>query len=184
MHLGALNPRDLPREILVDEQTTRPIEPTAPKKKGRPTRLDKAKKTKAVLHNLEKWLENTSEMPFAAITQDMATTSELIPTGKTEVEATLGHYQNAKSHLLNSINFRAQSSGASERHAAFQQANQFVLDRLKETEELLGSDGVSLPNDPNAALARVERAVKEFIEAKEEGQAGGILNLLAVRNGF
>jgi len=184
-HLGALNPRDLPREIFVDEQTIRPVDPTVPKKKkGRPTRLDKAKKAKAELHNLEKWLDNASEMPLAAITQDLASTSEVTPAGKTEVEATLGHYQNSKSHLLNSINFRAPSGGASERYTAFQQANQFVLGRLKEAEELLDPDGASLSNDPNAVLARVERAVKEFIEAKEEGQGKGILNLLAVQNGL
>jgi hypothetical protein len=150
-----------------------------PKKKGRPTRLDKVKKAKGVLHNLEMWLENTSgsQMPPAAIAPDLASTSETTPTAKTEVEATLGHYQNSKSYLLNRIDFRAQSGGASERYTAFQQANQFVLDRLKAMEELLASDGISLSNDPNAVLARVEHAVKEFIEA-DEGHGGGILGLL------
>jgi hypothetical protein len=179
-HLRALNPRDLPREIFVDEETIVPVDSAAPKKKGRPTRLDKAKKAKAVLHNLENWLENTScsQMPPTAIIPDLASTSEENRTAKTEVETTLGYYQNSKSHLLNGIDFRAQSGGASERYTAFQRANQFVLDRLKETEELLASDGVTLRKDPNAVLARVERAVKDFIEAEEEGQGGGILGLL------
>lgn len=156
------------------------VDPAAPKKKGRPTRLDKAKKVKASLHNLERRLEDPScQISTAAIPLGLACPSEANDTVKTQVEATLVQYLNSKSQLLSRIDLRAQSGGPSERYTFFQQANQFVLDRLKATEELLASDGVSL-NDPNAVLARVERAVKEFIEAEEDGQGqgGGLLSLL------
>lgn len=179
-HLHALNPRDLPREVFVDEETVMLVDPAAPKKKGRPTRLDKAKKVKASLHNLERRLEDPScQISTAAIPLGLACPSEANDTVKTQVEATLVQYLNSKSQLLSRIDLRAQSGGPSERYTFFQQANQFVLDRLKATEELLASDGVSL-NDPNAVLARVERAVKEFIEAEEDGQGqgGGLLSLL------
>jgi hypothetical protein len=155
------------------------VDAMAPKRKGRPTKLDRARKAKAVLQNLERWLENTpcSQMPPAALSSDLAPTSEANLIAKSEVEATLGHYLDSKSHLLNILDSPAQSGEASERHAAFQQANQFVLNRLKETEEFLAPDGVSFSTDPNAALSRVECAVQEFIETNK-GSQGGILGLL------
>jgi hypothetical protein len=173
-HLCALNPRDLPREIFIDKETITPGDLAARKRKGRPTRLDKVKKAKVVLYNLERWLEDTScsQLP-PALTQDLA--SEENRTAKNEVETTLGHYQNLKSYLLNGINFRTQSGELSERYTAVQRANEFVLDRLKATQELLASDGVLLSNNLNT-VARVEHAVKDFIEG--EGQGGGILSLL------
>lgn len=177
-HLRALTPRDLPREIYIDEGTVIPVDPTAPKKKGRPTRLDKARKAKVVLHDLERWLENTpcSQMPPAALSSDLVSVLEANPAAKSEVEATLGHYQNSKSRLLDILDSPAQSGEASEPYAALQQANQFVLDRLKATEELLASDGVSFSTDPTA-LSRVECAVEVFVEANK-GSQGGILGFV------
>lgn len=151
-----------------------PADSTAPKKKGRPTRLDKAKKAKAAVHNLNRWLENasSSQLPPAAIT---SATSESNLTAKTETEATLRHYQNEKLRMLDRIDLRAQPG---EGYTPFQQANQFVLDRLKAAEEFMASDGVPLSTDTNAGLARVERAVKESINAEDEGQGRSALGLL------
>lgn len=64
--LGTLNPRDLPREIFVDESSVHAVGSTAPKKKGRPTKRDKAKKARKTLNELEEWL--TQEPPTGSTT--------------------------------------------------------------------------------------------------------------------
>lgn len=157
-----------------------PVDPTVPRKKGRPTRLDKAKKAKSVLHNLERWLQDTSnsQTPSTTAPPDLTSASRASHTATTETEATLARYRDSKSRLLSKMDFHERSGGASQRRTAFRQANQFVLDRLKTAEELLASDDGSSSNGPNAVLARVEHAVKEFIEAEEEGRKVGILGLL------
>lgn len=64
--LGTLNPRDLPREIFVDESSIHAVGSTAPKKKGRPTKRDKAKKARKTLNGLEEWLKQ--ELPMDSTT--------------------------------------------------------------------------------------------------------------------
>ncbi|KAF9566161.1 hypothetical protein CPC08DRAFT_815047 [Agrocybe pediades] len=51
--LGALNPRDLPREIIVDDDTA--MSEDGQKRKGRPARREKAKKARLALDSLDEW---------------------------------------------------------------------------------------------------------------------------------
>lgn len=160
--LGALRPRDLPREIFVDEATILPTDLNAPRKKGRPTRRDKAKKATAALDSLDKWLEKMPQIPTAP------------QSSRTPPRNTLEPYQIKKSLVLDAI---YASSDASDKRSSIEQANQFVLDRLKEAEQLVSADVIGAPmkGNLNAGLARAERAVGTF-DAYTDG--GGILGLL------
>ncbi|RDB29663.1 hypothetical protein Hypma_015696 [Hypsizygus marmoreus] len=167
--LGPLNPRDLPREIFLDEVTILPVDLTAPKKKGRPTKRDKAKKAKTALEELEKWLDQTA----GTTPQDSSSpwTFPAEDTHETVTQATLEHYQAQKSHLLDSIDSHQQRMD-------IEKANEFVLERLKATEELVSVNGtLSTGANDVAGVARVERAAIEFTNA-EGSHGGGVLSLL------
>jgi hypothetical protein len=82
--LGTLNPRDLPREIFVDERSVDAVELTAPKKKGRPTKRDKAKKARKALNELEEWL---TQEPLTGSTTAM----DEYQSFKQELMATVDH---------------------------------------------------------------------------------------------
>lgn len=161
--LGALQPRDLPREIFVDEATILPTDLNAPKKKGRPTRRDKAKKATAALDSLNTWLEKTPQIPTAPG-----------QSSRTPTTNTLELYQIQKSLMLDAV---YAFPATSDEQSSIERANRFVLDRLKAAEELVSADvfGTSMEGNPNAGLARVERVV-EAVDATD--RRSGILSLL------
>ncbi|KAF9462096.1 hypothetical protein BDZ94DRAFT_1309924 [Collybia nuda] len=160
---GALQPRDLPREIFVDETTVLPTELNAPKKRGRPTRRDKVKKAAAALNVLNEWLEAAPETATTGF-------SPRIPT-----KHTLDHYKSQKSDMLDAIYASPATPGE---RSSIEQANIFVLDRLKAAEELVSIDvfTASTERNLNAGLARAERATDAHDTYTEK--RGGILSLL------
>ncbi|GLB35996.1 hypothetical protein LshimejAT787_0302840 [Lyophyllum shimeji] len=176
--LGPLNPRNIPREIFVDEKSILPLDPNAPKKKGRPTKRDKAKKARLALDNLDKWLEATSAPLPTLSGAPSSPTSEEIPVHH-PLASSLKLYQTEKSRILDSLDTPSSSSTLS-LHAGMtvEKANQFVLDRLKAAEGLFALDTFLAKGDEPAGVARVERAVRELGVAKTSGRSGGALNLL------
>lgn len=149
----------------MDEATVLPTDLNAPKKKGRPTRREKAKKAKVALDGLDKWLDKTS--PILPMTSGRGF--------RTSTTTTLEQYQLHKSLMLNAA---YTSPDTSDERSAIERANLFVLDRLKTAEELVSADIFSTLTEGNlnAGLARVERAVGAF-DAHAD-RRGGILSLL------
>lgn len=174
-NLGPLNPRNLPREISINDAFALPIDPNAPKKKGRPTKRDKARKTRSALDSLGKWLDKTTDFPAYDA-----------PTSITEYDYTtmaypssLRQYQIEKSRLLESI--KSDSHPESSRaQLVVEQANRFVLDRLKLANQLESVPGL-LSSTENANVARVECAVTELSHAAGNRWGGGALSLLGGR---
>ena len=95
------NPRELPREQVTDDASDLSLE-TGKRKRGRPSKQDKAKRNKAILGKLERW-------------PDLAPSQE-----------TLGHYRERKMTLLESLLPTEQG------RSAVQRASAAVLERLRE----------------------------------------------------
>ncbi|KAG6832270.1 hypothetical protein H0H92_003503 [Tricholoma furcatifolium] len=168
---GPLNPRDLPREIFVEEGAFVSVDLNAPKKKGRPTRREKSKKAKLGLDNLDKWLLDAPPLS--------STTSTGSPDLHSPLGSTLRHYQTQKARILGYIDQQAAHTSSSfHTSMAIQKSNDFVLERLKAAEGLFSTE-LSLTHDNEmVGLTRVERAVKELSETRGLGKEGGALNLL------
>ncbi|KAG6911557.1 hypothetical protein DXG01_011859 [Tephrocybe rancida] len=174
---GSLTPRDIPREIFVEEGTVLQLDPNAPKKKGRPTKRDKVKKARQNLDSLDKWLHDTSP-PLSTV---VASSSSSLDSSASidPISLTLERYQAEKAYILDSIDSRSTNTALSS-HAgtALQKSNQFVLERLKAAEGLFSADISLAQGNESTGLTRVERAVKEIGEANSLGRQGGALNLL------
>lgn len=145
--MGAQNPRTLPREIIQEELI-------AVKKKGRPTKRDKAAKAKAALETLDKWLDTTAGRNDSSTHRLL----ELAPT------ATLYQYQINKEHLLKAVDGNVLDQGP------LVAANLEVRNRLKQAEAIVAT-GVS------HNLERVEKAVSELDDLTLK-RNGGLLGLL------
>jgi hypothetical protein len=130
--LCPMNPRDLPREIFVQDYGVS----TAPeaKKKGRPSKREKAKKAKDAVVSLDKWLEKTA-------------TSRLITNPPT---TTLQNYQTKKQKLLEDVS-----------PDVLERANTAVLTRLQKIDEMAAEKGLEVGGEggERTGLERVERAV-------------------------
>ncbi|KAF8078776.1 hypothetical protein FPV67DRAFT_1663466 [Lyophyllum atratum] len=172
--VSPLNPRELPREIFVDEKNVSPLDPNAPKKKGRPTKRDKAKKARLALDHLDRWLGHIPG-PLPTLSPPV----ECTPALDHPLALTLQRYQAEKQQILSSVEAQPETTTLS-LHAgmAVEKANQFVLERLKAAEGLFSVDALSAQGHEPAGVARVERAVKEFGDAKALGRKGGTLSLL------
>lgn len=103
--LGAQNPRQLPREVVKAVLDT---ELNLPKKKGRPSKRNKAIKAKIAVESLKAWTQSAAD--------------QISPP-----ENTLHQYQSHKKDLLN-------VSTTSEGFSALNSANRNVLERLKQAE--------------------------------------------------
>jgi len=159
--LGSNQPRTLPREIYV-EDSTREISEADLKKKGRPSKRDKALKNQAALTSLDKWLEGSS-------VPDGQRTSTHFLLANPPAES-LREYQTEKANLLSALNPVEGSPG----HAALLATNRQVLDRLRQVQELSQTDEVV--GDGAAGMTRVERAVEEL--SNSTINRGGLLGLL------
>lgn len=107
--LRAQNPSELPREFFVEDSAEAPSDGTAAKKKGRPSKRDKARKAKDAVTALDKWLDkNTYTYPeptneagaSAATVSPPRTTHTLI---SHPPSASRAIYTIEKTHLLNII---------------------------------------------------------------------------------
>ncbi|KAI0041790.1 hypothetical protein FA95DRAFT_1682978 [Auriscalpium vulgare] len=156
------NPRSLPREIFVSDDVEAEAEAVAststsaaPKKKGRPSKRDIAKKTREAVVALDKWLDRTSDMTSAE------------PRHSQAAKGSRAVYVGEKTALLDGLG----SSGALER------ANAAVLARLKKIDAMAAEKGMEVGSEggEKTGLGRVERAVGELGGGARKG---GILGLL------
>ena len=131
--LGSENPRYLPREVLARDSSLEP-DPEAPKKKGRPSRQDKARKARVALDGLSGWLDSTPRSSEAR--------SDQLPTNMVQ-------YQWDKAGLTAAL----ESPNGQE---AFEKANRIILDRLREAQTQSGGDSRTFEG-----VERMERALRE-----------------------
>ncbi|KIL71779.1 hypothetical protein M378DRAFT_65532 [Amanita muscaria Koide BX008] len=115
--LSANNPRDLPREEVVDETAADvPLE-SGKRKRGRPSQHDKAKKSKAALDRLEKILG----MPY----------------GRLDDDPTRDQYLKRKGQMLDKVLSTEEGKSAVER------ASDGVLEGLRKAKGLIEGEGHS-----------------------------------------
>lgn len=182
--LEPYNPRTLPREVYVEdeEEGRTPLSETeldhlvsgasitrvgkAPKKKGRPSKREIAKKTKDAVAGLGRWLDRTE------------------PAGQVAGSGGAGPSQ-AWGHgpTVSRTNYRAQKEQVvrallegenGEGTQALERANFAVLGRLKRIDAMAAEKGMEVGGEggESTGLGRVERAVGELAEGR-----AGILGL-------
>lgn len=162
--LCAFNPRQLPREIYVDSLSSDTNLATTNKKVGRPTKRDKAKKAKAALDGVDKWMHKTT-VPAPGVEEGdpagaSATTHYLLTQPPTQ---TLTEYQAQKKIALDAIGF------PSDGHSVVEQVSYEVLARLRQLQE---TEGSKLDTDATTSFSGKERAERAVKEMKEKGGLG------------
>ncbi|KAL6309875.1 hypothetical protein BKA93DRAFT_722627 [Sparassis latifolia] len=208
--LRPFNPSVLPREIFVQDGE----EPTAltgltsdetassfarpQKKKGRPSRREKAKKAKDALVALEKYVEkNSVPSSGSGLLQSgmQSAWSTPVPSQVTHTllthppTTTRNNYRAHKMQLLDVLDpytgAPSSSTGAVEGTAtwkALEKANEALLARLREIDALAAEKGLEVGGEggEKTGLARVEKAAKELHERSGASPwaRGGILGLL------
>ena len=198
--LGSYNPRVLPREVYiedVDETSQRdtralPLEPEldpsvpgpsntqeamtrpvkVPKKKGRPSKRDVAKRAKEAIAGLDRWLDRTDSV------SRMASGTGTGPS-RARGDALLSHaptvsranYRAQKSRVLGALLVREGGEGVE----ALERANMAVLARLKKIDAMAAEKGMEVGGEGGelTGLGRVERAAGEL----RGGGKGGVLGL-------
>jgi hypothetical protein len=199
--LGSYNPRMLPREVFIedaDEVIQRdarvlPLEsqvdlqvtgldntqnvtmtPTrVPKKKGRPSKRDIAKKAKDAIAGLDRWLDRTESV------------SQVAGGGGTGPSRARGHASLSHAPAVSRTNYRAQKTRVldvllekqgGEGEEALERANVAVLTRLKKIDATAAEQGMEVGGEGGelTGLRRVERAVGEL---RTGSNKGGILGL-------
>ena len=174
--LGPLNPRTLPREIFIDGHHLLPTVLNAPKKKGRPSKRDKAKKAKTALEDLDGWLDRAANTPATDVSLqiDHSHFAAAYPT-----TMSLARYQTEKSSLLNSIGADI-LSGSMQTQLTVERANRFILERLKSANQLDSLRGLPFPSEGEelVGISRVERALEELACPTGSKWGVGALGLL------
>ncbi|THH34123.1 hypothetical protein EUX98_g166 [Antrodiella citrinella] len=187
--LRSQNPASLPREFFVRDDAdpsavsgeasdvAGPSVKPPTKKKGRPSKRDKAKKTKEAIGGLDKWLEKNTFTYAVPPTYE----SEEVPTAKTTHTLiahppvmTHSNYAVQKAELLDKL----ESSGPPESgRGPMARANEAVLTRLKRIDEMAAEKGLEVGGEGGdmTGLSRVAKAVEDL---REGNSKGGILNLL------
>ncbi|KAI0068291.1 hypothetical protein BV25DRAFT_1911289 [Artomyces pyxidatus] len=161
--LAPYNPRTLPREIFVSDDATEPEASTSlpseaskqPKKKGRPSKRDIAKKTRDAVVSLDKWLERSGGDTMPAQSPTTSRTA----------------YATRKAQLVEAL--LADENGGQQ---ALERANVAVVNRLKKIDAMAAEKGLEVGSEggEKTGLERVERAAGELGTEKN----GGILGLL------
>jgi hypothetical protein len=151
--LGPGNPRYLPREVLAGDSNPE-RDPEAPKKKGRPSWRDKARKAQMALDGLNDWLDSASESPATVTTEFPIPLDDLV------------QYQTDKADLVAALG----SAGEKE---ALAKTNMMILNRLREAQAIQNENDAqaSVEQPKFAGVERVERAALEL-------ERGGVLGLL------
>ena len=207
--LHAQNPSVLPREIFVPDG----VDPSSlfgtaseastsgtqkqPKKKGRPSKRDKAKRAKDAVLSLDKWLEKnsfsyptfvgTSEGPGLSLAEDAMNTTHALIAHRPITQQQ--NYNAQKNNLLALLDLLGSQDGPSssgnsimDQHhhpgkAALSKVNEAILTRLKKIDEMAAEQGLEVGGEGGemTGLSRVEKAVADFRAGKSRG---GILELL------
>ncbi|KAH9082218.1 hypothetical protein EDB83DRAFT_2337056 [Lactarius deliciosus] len=188
--LEPYSPRTLPREVFVEDEETAertesvPLSETEqdhpvsgasttragkvpPKKKGRPSKRDMAKKTKDAVAGLGRWLERTEPVGGAGPSRARGHTlrpQEHAPT------VSRANYRAQKERVLGALLEGESGEGAQ----ALERANFAVLGRLKRIDAMAAEKGMEVGGEggESTGLGRVERAVAELAQGKP-----GILGL-------
>ena len=200
--LRAQNPSVLPREVFVSEgQDGNTIPQPAPtevgedsagpskkkpqKKKGRPSKRDKARKAKDALASLEKYVDkNTVYLIDETLPLPLGPGSEPesahVVLGQAP-HSSLGNYLARKNDLLAAVSGDevgdAGASDVTQQQAALQRANEGVLERLRQIDAMAAEKGLEVGGEggEKTGLKRVERAVDEL---RQRNGSSGILGLL------
>ncbi|TCD69898.1 hypothetical protein EIP91_005722 [Steccherinum ochraceum] len=196
--LLAQNPAVLPREVFIrddvdpatlfgqssagepsDVMGTLATKPPA-KKKGRPSKRDKAKKAKDAVVGLDRWLEKSTfaypdfPIPEPEASTESRTTHTLIAHPPV---ATRSSYAVQKTELLDKLSLGDTGHPPGDVSNVVARANEAVLTRLRRIDEMAAEKGLEVGGEGGdmTGLSRVDKAVEELREGKS---TGGILNLL------
>ncbi|KAI0036621.1 hypothetical protein K488DRAFT_40686 [Vararia minispora EC-137] len=165
--LGPYNPPSLPREIFVPdnaEEAELPEEnPDAPKKKGRPSKKEALRRTRAAVTSLGKWLENTTVPDGPDSAHNIMSNAP----------ATLREaYLKDKQTLLDLLD---------DEHGqiALARANASMLARLRVIDERAAARGMEVGSEggDRTGMGRAERAVSELGKSETRSR-GGLLGLM------
>jgi hypothetical protein len=175
----AQNPRELPREIYVNQAMgvlagVLPDSSTQSgkqkKKAGRPSKREQNRRAKAELDALKQWLDQTDP----DINHDTATdqTSSILPP-----VATANVYRELKRTLIETLAPVDDDATASNHREAVITANQRVLERLRRIDALAAERGLEVggAGGVHTGLIRVENAVRELQDQHGVGQRAGLL---------
>ena len=197
--LGSYNPRVLPREVYVEDVdetsqrytqafplesehdpsvpglsstqvTSTPIK--VPKKKGRPSKRDMAKRAKEAIAGLDRWLDRTDSVSRVASgtgTGPSRARGDVLLSHAPTVSRV--NYQAQKSRVLGALLVGEGGEGVE----ALERANMAVLARLKKIDAMAAEKGLEVGGEGGelTGLGRVERAAREL----RGGGKGGILGL-------
>lgn len=191
--IGPYNPRVLPREVYIEDvdesaerdSLTAPLESgvdpqvpgmnstggdavttKVPKKKGRPSKRDIAKRAKEAVAGLDRWLERTDSVgQVASAGPSRARGQALLSHAPT---ASRANYGVQKARVLGALLEREEGNGVE----ALERANLAVLGRLKKIDAMAAEKGLEVGGEGGelTGLGRVERAAGELA-------MGGILGL-------
>lgn len=192
--LGPYNPRMLPREVYIEDvdemaEGTAPLESEldqpvpgssgtgedavmtakVPKKKGRPSKREMAKRAKEAIAGLDRWLERTDSV-------GQAEGGDGPGPSRARGQALLSHpptvsranYGAQKTRVLGALLEREDGRGVE----ALERANLAVLGRLKKIDAMAAERGMEVGGEGGelTGLGRVERAAVELAK-------GGLLGL-------
>jgi hypothetical protein len=164
-NLGADNPRSLPREVFVPDAQEPEIEEgqDVPKKKGRPSKKETLRRTRAAVTGLGRWLDNT-DVP------DGPDNAHIIMSSAPS--ALRAAYIKDKEALLDVL-------VDEEGQVALATANRGMLSRLRYIDERAAARGMEVGSEggERTGMGRVERAVSE-LERPELRWRGGLLGLM------
>ena len=200
--LEPYNPRVLPREVYAEDVNdaiqsdgrTLPVEseldapvpgpsstqedattgPKVPKKKGRPSKRDMAKKAKDAVAGLDRWLQRTDSVGRTAggDRPSRARGHGILPHGPAVSRAS---YRTQKMRVLDAL---LESEGG-EGVEALERANMAVVGRLKRIDAMAAEKGMEVGGEGGelTGLGRVERAARELGRWGDGNGNGGVLSL-------
>ncbi|KAL0578611.1 hypothetical protein V5O48_003402 [Marasmius crinis-equi] len=158
---GPQNPRSLPREVYLDQNTISVVGNTTTNnsgnKRGRPTKRDKVKKAKAALEGIDKWIQKTS--------QSQNGQHYLLAQPP---QGSLAQYQDSKERLLSVMG----AIPVPDKEEAIVHASQEVLERIKQAQELIATEEAGVRTIDSNRSTGVERLNAEI------GNEKGLLDLL------
>ncbi|KAH9162784.1 hypothetical protein EDB89DRAFT_2116574 [Lactarius sanguifluus] len=173
--LEPYNPRTLPREQdhPVSGASTTRAGKVPPKKKGRPSKRDMAKKTKDAVAGLGRWLERTEPAAGGGAGPSRARGHTLRPQEHAPT-VSRANYRAQKERVLSALLEGESGEGAQ----ALERANLAVLGRLKRIDAIAAEKGMEVGGEggESTGLGRVERACKPGILGLTEGAGAGRVN--------
>lgn len=175
------NPRELPREIYVDQAMgvlagVLPDPSTQSgkqkKKAGRPSKREQNRRAKVELDALKQWLDQTDPDISHSTATDQ--TSSILPP-----VVTASTYRELKRSLIEALVPIDDDAAVNNHREAVITANQRVLERLRRIDALAAERGLEIggAGGVHTGLIRVENAVRELQDQHGVGQRAGLLSV-------